>query len=66
MLISITDVDGFKQYKATEGYFIITDTTGTKVHTNRCVHVDVSHFREKVIENNAANGNYLFTDDLLE
>lgn len=65
-MIEITTVEGFRKFKSTEGYFIITDTNGRKVHSNRCVAVDVSNFREKVIDNSNRSGRYFFTDNFLE
>ncbi|QHT63122.1 hypothetical protein GXP70_26235 [Paenibacillus lycopersici] len=65
-MIEITSVEEFKTYKSTSGYFIITDTTGRKLHSNRCTFVDLKHFSEKVIGNESKNGKYFFTDDFFE
>ncbi|MBM7564982.1 hypothetical protein [Paenibacillus sacheonensis] len=65
-MIEIVTVEDFKTYKSKEGYFIITDTTGRKLHATRCTFVDLKHFSEKVADNANRNGKYFYTDDFFE
>lgn len=65
-MIEITTVEEFKTCKGTEGYFVVTDATGRKLHSNRCTFVDLKHYSEKVLDNGNKNGKYFFTDDFFE
>lgn len=65
-MVEINTVGDFKKYKATEGYIIITDTNGRKVHSTRCKTVEVDKFKEKVMDNQKNSGQYFFTADLIE
>lgn len=65
-MIEITTIVDFKKYKSIEGYIVIVDTTGTKVHSNKCRTVEIDKFKKKVIDNNKKMGQYLFTNDLIE
>lgn len=65
-MIKITTEEDFKQYRATDGYFIVKDNANkNKVHVTRCPTLDISTFREKVLSNDGKNGEYLYTDDLI-
>ena len=68
MIFEIKSEEEFKHFKSLrEGYIVITDTaTGDKVHTTRCEHVTISNFREKVLVNEQTNGQYFFTDSLVD
>lgn len=63
----ITSVDEFKEFKAArDGYIVITDDTGNTIHMPRCANVDISNFREKVLDNKGKHGEYYFVQDLVE
>jgi hypothetical protein len=64
-MIEIVSLQQFKEYRSYDGYFIVTDTTGKKIHVTRCPTIDASTFKEKVIENKK-NGNYYYFSDLIE
>jgi hypothetical protein len=65
--IEIMSEEGFKHYKAfRDCYFVITDITRRIIHTAGCPDVNISSFREKVLNNTSKNGRYYFTDDLVE
>jgi hypothetical protein len=67
MYVEILNEDQFKHYKAfRDCYFVITDTTRRTIHTAGCSDVNISGFREKVLNNTNRNGHYYFTDDLIE
>ncbi|NBD24536.1 hypothetical protein [Paenibacillus glycinis] len=65
-MIEIKTAEDFKACKGKDGYFIIADTTGRKLHSTRCVFVDIAHFSAKAIDNANKNGQYFFTDDFFE
>jgi hypothetical protein len=67
MAIEIMTEEEFKHYKACRGcYIVITDTTRRIIHSTSCPDVSITSFREKVVNNTGKNGQYHFTDDLIE
>lgn len=71
ILQKIITTENFKLVKNDPNFYVvITDTTGRKIHSSRCGHVDISHFRTKVVhkqENGGKpNGEYYCSDDFLE
>lgn len=65
-MTEITSEEAFREAKfARDGYIVITDTTGNKIHMPRCDDVKISDFREKVLNNEKRNGRYYFVEDLV-
>ncbi len=67
LVFEIKTEEEFKHFKAVrDGYFVIIDITRNVIHTTNCPNVDISNFREKVLNNTSKYGRYYFTDDLVE
>jgi hypothetical protein len=64
-LMEITSLEQFKEFRSKDGYFVVTDTLGKKVHITKCRTIDVSTFTEKVLETKK-NGKYFFFSDLID
>jgi len=65
-LRQITTLAEFREAKYTrDGYIVIVDTTGSKIHMPSCDDVDIAYFREKVVDNLERNGGYFLIDDLI-
>jgi len=63
----IKTIDEFREAKfERNGYIVIVDITGNKIHTPRCADVDIAHFREKVLNNDSKNGAYYLVDDFVD
>ncbi|NGQ93570.1 hypothetical protein G3578_00050 [Brevibacillus sp. SYP-B805] len=56
------DFDHVKTLK--EGFIIIIDTTGNKIHRTSCPNIYKPYFIQKVIKNRKKNGTYYYTDTL--
>lgn len=71
MVNQITTIQMFKSIKNNSDFLVvITDTTGNKIHNSRCHHVDIAHFRTKVIlkqeSGEKPNGTYNYSENMIE
>ena len=55
----ILDMDQLKAVKREgKGYVVIKDSIRNTLHRSECDHVNLYHFREKVLDNEKKNGGY--------
>ncbi|RXZ78081.1 hypothetical protein EBB07_28935 [Paenibacillaceae bacterium] len=65
-MIEISSAEQFKEYRSKDGYFVVKDITGIKIHVTRCPDVDIANFNKKVIENSSKNGGYYYFEDVID
>ncbi|MEK3917288.1 hypothetical protein [Paenibacillus sp. FSL H7-0331] len=64
-MIPVLSLVKFRELRSKEGYFVVTDINGKKIHTTRCKTIDASTFKEKVLDNESASGKYFFFTDII-
>ncbi|QHW32929.1 hypothetical protein GZH47_20440 [Paenibacillus rhizovicinus] len=65
-MIEVMTIEDFTTYKSQQGYFIIADSTGRKLHSTRCAAVDSSSFKDKAGDAASHSRRCFYTDDFFE
>lgn len=61
----IVNLDQLKAVKREgKGYIVIKDIIRNTIHRPECDHVNLIHFRKKVLDNEKKNGGYFWIDSI--